>query len=82
MTYLADKLDKFRLITEKRIVISMLPFTAEKTSLSYKVANNNHWGGFSQVLIFDSKLDTLPKTYQGGTNYIEISIKITHYQLL
>ena len=32
--------------------------------------------------IFDSKLDTLPKTYQGGTNYIKISIKITHYQLL
>ena len=37
---------------------------------------------FFQVLIFDSKLDTLPKTYQGGTNYIKISIKITHYQLL
>ena len=36
-----------------------------------------------QVLIFDSKLDILPKTYQGGNNYnIKISIKITHYQLL
>ena len=29
-TYQANKLDKFRCITEKRIVISMLPFTAEK----------------------------------------------------
>ena len=38
---------------------------------------------FFQVLIFDSKLDILPKTCQGGTNYnIKISIKITHYQLL
>ena len=37
---------------------------------------------FFQVLIFDSKLDTLPKTYQGGTKCINISIKITHYQLL
>ena len=37
---------------------------------------------FFQVLIFDSKLDTLPKTYQGGTNYIKIFIKIVHYQLL
>ena len=36
-----------------------------------------------QVLIFDSKLDILPKTYQGDNNYnIKISIKITHYQLL
>ena len=42
MTYKANKLDNFRLITEKRIVISMLPFTGEKTFLSYKVANNNH----------------------------------------
>ena len=30
MTYQTNKLDKFRLITEKRIVISMLLFTAEK----------------------------------------------------
>ena len=30
MTYQANKLDKFRLITEKHIVISMLLFTAEK----------------------------------------------------
>ena len=37
---------------------------------------------FFQFLIFDSKLDTLPKTYKGGTNYIKISITITHYQLL
>ena len=37
---------------------------------------------FFQVLILDIKLDILPKTYQGGTNYnIKISIKITHYQL-
>ena len=35
------------------------------------------------VLIFDSKLDILPKTCQGSTNYNnKISIKITHYQLL
>ena len=26
--------------------------------------------------MFDSKLDTLPKTYEGGTNYIKISIKL------
>ena len=26
--------------------------------------------------MFDGKLDTLPKTYQGGTNYIKISIKL------
>ena len=50
--------------------------------MSYKVANNNYEGGFFQVLIFESKLDILPKTYQGRTNYIKISIKITHYQLL
>ena len=37
---------------------------------------------FFQVLIFERKLDILPKTYQGSTNYnIKISIKITHYQL-
>ena len=30
---------------------------------------------FFQVLIFDSKLDILPKTYQGGTNY---DIKLLH----
>ena len=31
MIYQANRLDKFRLITEKKlIVISMLPFTAEK----------------------------------------------------
>ena len=31
---------------------------------------------FFQVLIFDSKLDTLPKTYQGGTNYIKSPLKL------
>ena len=31
---------------------------------------------FFQVLMFGSKLDTLPKTYQGGTNYIKISTKL------
>ena len=30
MTYQANKLDKFMLIKEKLIVISVLPFTAEK----------------------------------------------------
>ena len=55
---------------------------SRKTKLSYKVANNNYLGGFFQVFIFDSKLDILPKAYQGGTKYIKISIKITHYQLL
>ena len=35
MTYQANKLDKFRLITEKRIVISMLPFTAEKRNFCH-----------------------------------------------
>ena len=45
MTYQANKLEKFRLIREKRPVISMLPFTAEikKKFLSYKVANNNYY---------------------------------------
>ena len=33
MTYQANKLDKFRLITEKLIVTSMLPFTAEKKNI-------------------------------------------------
>ena len=50
--------------------------------LSYKVGNNNYYGGSLKILIFDSKLDILPKTYEGGTSYIKISIKITHYQLL
>ena len=60
----------------------MLLFIAEKPFLSYKVANNNYLVGSFQVLIFDSKLDILPKTYQRGTGYIKISMKITHYQLL
>ena len=60
----------------------MLPFTAENNSFVVQNCNNNYKGGFFQVFIFDSKLDILPKTYRGGTNYIKISIKITHYQLL
>ena len=54
----------------------------KKSFLSYKVANNNYLRWLFQVLIFYSKLDILLKTYQGGTNYIKISINITHYQLL
>ena len=80
MTYQANKLDKFRLITEKTL-FQCYPSHQKKKFLSYKVANNNYLGGFFQVLIFESKLDTLPKTYQGGINYTKISIKITHYQL-
>ena len=54
----------------------------KKHFLLYKVANNNYYGDSFQVLIFDSKLNILPKTYQGGTSYVKISVKITHYQLL
>ena len=61
----------------------MLPFTAEKFFFCHtKLQTIIIKVVFFQVLIFDSKLDILPKTYQGGTNYIKISIKITHYQLL
>ena len=82
MTYQANKLDKFRPITEKNLLLfQCYPSQQKKKFLSYKAANNNYQGGFFQVLIFDSKLDTLPKTYQESTNYIKISIKITHYRL-
>ena len=81
MIYQANKLDKFRLITEKNLLFQCYPSHQKKKFLSYKVANNNYLGGFFQVLIFESKLDTLPKAYQGGTNYTKISIKLTYYQL-
>ena len=74
MTYQANKLDKFRLITEKRTMISMLPFTAEKELCCHtKLQTIIIKVVVFQVFIFDSK----PKTYQGGTNYIKISIKIS-----
>ena len=72
MTYKANKLDKFRLITEKLFVISIykdVTLHSRKTIFAI---------GFCQ----SCKLDILPKTYQGGTSYIKISIKITHCQLL
>ena len=82
---LSQQIRQIQAYHRKLIVISiykMLLFTAEKPFLSYKVANNNYLDGSFQVHIFDSKLDILPKTYQGGTSYIKVSIKITHYQLL
>ena len=66
MRYQANKLDKFRLVTEKLIVMSMLPFTAEKNifchtklqTIVIKVVLSK----FLQC-IFDSKLDILAKIY-------------------
>ena len=58
------------------LLFQCYPSQQKKKFLSYKVANNSYWGGFFQVLIFDSKLDTLPKTYQGGTNYTKIILKL------
>ena len=79
MTYQANKLDKFRLITEKtycdfnvKLHIRKRNFCHTKLQAIIIMVVSFH------VLIFDSK----PKTYQGGINYIKISIKITHYQRL
>ena len=61
MTYQTNKLDKFRLITEKLILISMLPFTAEKKFLSYKDANNNFKVVFSKFLYLIANWTPYPK---------------------
>ena len=83
MTYQANILDKFKvLITEKTYCYFNVILHSRKRNFCHtKLQTIISKEGFFQVLIFDSKLDTLPKTYQGGTNYIKISIKITHYQL-
>ena len=83
---LSKQIRQIRAYHRKLIVISIYKdvnlHSKNKTFLSYKVANNNYLGDSFQVLIFDSKLDILPKTYQGGTSCIKISIKITYYLLL
>ena len=59
-----QKLDRFRPITEKLRVISIytdVTLHSKKPFWSFKAANKNYLGGSSQFLIFDSKLDTLPK---------------------
>ena len=82
MTYQANKIDKFRLITEKTYCYFNVTFHSRTRNFCLtKLQTIIIKVGFFQVHTFDSKLDTLPKTYQGGTNYIKISIKITHYQL-
>ena len=62
---LSQQIRQVQAYHRKLIVISMLLFIAEqkKDFLSCKVANN-YLGGSFQVLIFDGKLDILPKTYQ------------------
>ena len=53
----------------------MLHFTAEKSFCHTKL-QTIIIKVFFQVLIFDSKLDILPQTYQGGTNYIKSTLKL------
>ena len=60
MTYKANKLDKFRLITEKLIVISMLPFTAKKNCHT-KLQTIIIKVGFSKFLYLIAKWTPYPK---------------------
>ena len=82
MTYQANKLDKFRLITEKTYCYFNVTLHSRKRNFCHtKLETIIIKMGFSKFLYLIANWTPYPKLIKGSTNYIKISIKITHYQL-
>ena len=77
MTYQTNKLDKFRLITEKLIVIAMLPFTAEKEIFCHtKMQTIIIKVVFSKFLYLIANWTPYPKPIKEALTILKSSLKL------
>ena len=77
MTYQANKLDKFRLITEKTYCYFNVTLHSQKKKfLSYKAANNNYLGGFSKFLYLIANWTPYPKPIKEALTILKSPSKL------
>ena len=76
MTYYANKLDKFRLTTEKLIVISMLPFIAEKNFCHTKLQTIIIKVVFSKFLYLIANWTSDPKPIEETLTILKSPLKL------